>query len=528
MKKHFPILAFSASLFVAVLYSGPVMGDVDFEVTSSPNVVGSGARALGVGGAFIAIADDATAASWNPAALIVLAKPESAVMFSYEDRERMGTANFSDFNYIAISYPFTFAKYNMIVSFNYQRLLDFNSKFEQSFTDLVEDTRDFDIADPDTYDPLGPHPVFGYDFYEQDGYLIHNNELSLTNKVTGDIGAFAPAFAVQITPKLSVGVTLNFWTNGIINDGYQADYEESREGWFKYEVVNWLDINGDGEVDAREWEDTDGTPGPTVGDEGELAITEFEENPFDSYTTLETRYDNFFGINANLGILWNATRHLTLGAVYKTPFTATVDITQDYYSEHSNAETVVDTFEWRWKVNFPAVYGLGAACRFNDNFTMALDLSYTEWDQFIIKEYLKTDEKASPAGFGTGGDLYVPRRETSAVSGVATQYADIDGVVTARLGAEYLFILPKTIIPVRLGFAYDPEPAQGHPDDFYTATAGTGVVLFKRFIFDVAYQYRWSQSATLATVTDFDGVPLYEQHGAVSQHIVMLSSILHF
>jgi hypothetical protein len=35
----------------------------------SPNPVGSGARALGFG-AFIAVADDATAASWNPGGLV--------------------------------------------------------------------------------------------------------------------------------------------------------------------------------------------------------------------------------------------------------------------------------------------------------------------------------------------------------------------------------------------------------------------------------------------------------------------------
>ena len=37
-------------------------------IASSPNPVGSGARAMGMAGAFIAIADDATAASWTRAA----------------------------------------------------------------------------------------------------------------------------------------------------------------------------------------------------------------------------------------------------------------------------------------------------------------------------------------------------------------------------------------------------------------------------------------------------------------------------
>ena len=39
---------------------------VQVRPNASPNIIGSGARALGMGGAFIAVADDATAASWNP------------------------------------------------------------------------------------------------------------------------------------------------------------------------------------------------------------------------------------------------------------------------------------------------------------------------------------------------------------------------------------------------------------------------------------------------------------------------------
>ena len=44
-------------------------------INTTPLPVGSGARAIGQGGAFIAVADDATAASWNPGALIQLERP---------------------------------------------------------------------------------------------------------------------------------------------------------------------------------------------------------------------------------------------------------------------------------------------------------------------------------------------------------------------------------------------------------------------------------------------------------------------
>jgi long-subunit fatty acid transport protein len=53
---------------------------------STPNPVGSGARAVGMGGAFIAVADDATAASWNPAGLTQLKKPEFSFALSYFSR----------------------------------------------------------------------------------------------------------------------------------------------------------------------------------------------------------------------------------------------------------------------------------------------------------------------------------------------------------------------------------------------------------------------------------------------------------
>src|SRR5437763_1120257 len=67
----------------------------DVRFTSSPNPVGSGARAQGMGGAFIAVADDATAASWNPGGLIQLERPEfSVVGEAFSRREALHFADF--------------------------------------------------------------------------------------------------------------------------------------------------------------------------------------------------------------------------------------------------------------------------------------------------------------------------------------------------------------------------------------------------------------------------------------------------
>ena len=54
-------------------------------------VQGDGARAIGTGGAFIAIADDSTAVSYNPAGLAQLLRPEGSLVFQGLSRDQTFT-----------------------------------------------------------------------------------------------------------------------------------------------------------------------------------------------------------------------------------------------------------------------------------------------------------------------------------------------------------------------------------------------------------------------------------------------------
>ena len=57
------------------------MGEDAIDIPGQQNLtLGSGARAFGMGGAFLARADDATAASWNPAGLSYLRAPELSLV----------------------------------------------------------------------------------------------------------------------------------------------------------------------------------------------------------------------------------------------------------------------------------------------------------------------------------------------------------------------------------------------------------------------------------------------------------------
>ena len=103
---------------------------------TSPAPVGSGARAQGKAVAFIAVADDATAASHNPAGLVQLQEPEASVVGSYfvrlerQDVTQPGirvedqTFDSADLNYLSGVYPFRLLGRNVVVSLNFQRLFD--------------------------------------------------------------------------------------------------------------------------------------------------------------------------------------------------------------------------------------------------------------------------------------------------------------------------------------------------------------------------------------------------------------------
>ena len=202
----------SISCLVLLLISSNIVYGQGFQtsqeahVSGSPNPVGSGARALGMGGAFIGVADDATAASWNPGGLIQIETPEVSLVISSErlseDRTFMNNPGASgeyhvtlhDINYFSLAYPFTWKEKNLIVSLNYQTLYNFNKEhiYDYTYRDVTTSTTETDIVVVDyIIDRSGPR----HTLLETEGYLK----------------AISPAVAVQITPTFSLGFTMNYF-----------------------------------------------------------------------------------------------------------------------------------------------------------------------------------------------------------------------------------------------------------------------------------------------------------------------------
>ncbi len=409
---------------------------------TSPNPVGSGARAVGMGGAFIAIADDATAASWNPGGLIQLEKPEISIVGAYDYVKQSQDMKDSEsdisnqrlervsLNYLSFAYPFQLFGKNFVASINSQRLYDLHGRTEA--TSLFK-----------TIDGIQE---------------IHSTQ-------GGELRTITPALAVQVTPTLSLGASLNFWDKNFSN------WEQN------------VSVSASGFVAS-----------------GNKIL------PFNAHGSIKEEYD-LTGFNSHIGFLWEINKIFTLGGVLKTPFLARVEhhhnssITTSIEGKDNPIETGKD-FKENLKMEFPVSYGLGLATRFSDNFTMALDIYRTEWGDFKLRESKQNNQILIEGGAPSGKGKEV-------LSGQA------DATTQVHLGAEYLFINDKFTVPLRSGIFYDPEPAKNSPDDFYGISLGTGIA-WNRIIFDVAYTYRFGKTSGETVKTD------------IKQHLILTSMILHF
>ena len=106
----------------------------EIELQRSSVVLGSGARAHGMGGAFLARADDATASSWNPAGLSYLLRPELSLVGFHSVNRNVGrntadvTTSTDRFegvtpDFVSVAYPLQIGSRSGSIQVSYQRML---------------------------------------------------------------------------------------------------------------------------------------------------------------------------------------------------------------------------------------------------------------------------------------------------------------------------------------------------------------------------------------------------------------------
>ncbi|MEI6787344.1 MAG: hypothetical protein WCL49_02580 [bacterium] len=528
-------------------------------IFSAPLPSGSGARALGFSGAFTALADDATAASWNPAGLIQLERPEASVVFraGWENQQhRSSSDNFlasqDDFdsqnlNYFSVAYPFRAASRNAVFALNYQEAYDFTQRFTAG--QLATSTGSARARREGTYSETTVQHVGADSSTFPDGTIDVDVTSHLTTRQTsvldqilrsesvsaldfeqqGGIDAMTPALAVEITPKFALGAALNVYQDNMLGghairsrtralySGTSASTVHSTDtrvtqGTYTYDgtihvppgaiipIPMDFPISGAGTYDPI----TD----TTMGDSSQNLRY---EGVYDEFNT----FDELQGFNGTIGGLWTVSRHLSLGADLDLPWTAHASQTKtvrNTITTYDSAGRVLDvagseTVQTKdVEFRFPLYWALGAVWRWTPELYTTFDVSQTRWSDFSFQS--EGDQKLNPLD----GSVYGEH--------------PVDDCWSARCGTEYLLVLTRTEVPLRAGVGWEQRPAIGEPDEYWSVSLGTGVSIGKepgKVILDIAYIHTWADNALGSLVPDQAGLTT-----DVRRDEVYLSCITHF
>ena len=332
--------------FAALLGAGSVWAQSELPPTFEFSFSNPGARSMGFGGAFAALADDATAAFANPAGLVQLVSPEISIEgrhWSYSTpyvsggriwgpptgigidttaglRTSTSDEDLKGLSFLSFVYPkgrWSFAFYRHMVS---------NYEFEGTLNGLYS----------------GPWPDTG----------SQRREFAYHKTVDLQIVSYAAAVAYEVTERLSLGLALNYIDGDI--DLITGVYGIIRSG--------------------------------TPEDEFFAPIPVVPENRF--YTTSLLIADQDWGVN--LGIHWRPTEGWRFGAfVREGPKFRTVAELQagPTFVPPGMSGQVIESETGN--VRFPSVYGIGASYRTGqDRVTVSF-----EWDRVTYSSIFSSDDE---------------------------------------------------------------------------------------------------------------------------------------
>lgn len=380
-------------------------------------VSGAGARATGMGGAFVAVADDATAASFNPAGLAQLRtfevsfvgrksafdldlnsaeSPKTAVFLPQYDRYRGHSP--SEPQFLSFTAPFLVGTRNAVVQLSRQRMFTMNQDYTRSWYAVSS-------TDPNTYRFLDEHIV-----------------------QKGEVERWTLAAAMEVTPRLLAGLSWNSWGGA----------------WTFHSDTN----------------------------AAQLPVIRFQV-PKQAQATLDQE-NHLHGQNLGFGLLWRSEQ-VRVGLAYQAPFTAKYRYSGNYESgtTFANLSKVtsgpLETQGRTYEVHWPETLAVGLSYRPHPQWQVALDWSRTPWSKAKI---------SAPGTVFDGQNFLDPAAPAATGTGLqpADQPVDTEHL---RTGVEYLLFVRKLIVPLRVGYFREPQPMRdaisGENRVLVGYTFGTGV-----------------------------------------------------
>jgi long-chain fatty acid transport protein len=428
------------------------------------NFITPGARAMAMGGAFIGLADDATATASNPAGLTVLTVPEFTTEFKYfgytseyiyENRSFETDITRKEFDNSVLSVPFVSAvfPYKRFVFFLYrQEVVNYKSSYR---------TGAYPILVPGT--DLGIHPIDA------------SADLTVTNYGIG--------VAVKLFEGLSLAVSPG-WSEMKMNS-YSAHFNP-----YPFDFSTPTNFSRD-------------------------SVDLFFENRIE---------DDDRGFSINAGVLWNPHPKLTIGAVYRsrTEFTVTGMYGQveryEWWSSILHPGRGGFTANWlsdfpEFTLNIPESFGIGIAFRATDFLTFTLDVVHIQYEDLLENfdvlldlETVTYDEHPWEIDI-VNGDVGNVRRIDVLLhpETITKENFTINNATEIHFGVEYISPLGKRLLALRAGVYNEPDHSirftgtttdpmneiaekEKFPggDNWIHFTGGVGLILNEQFQIDMA------------------------------------------
>lgn len=358
---------------------------------------GIGVRALGMGNAFTAVADDYTATYWNPAGLTMLKQSELSgdvyhLKYSNESTYLGNTIlderSFTKLNSLGLAYKFPTTQGNFVLSFGYNRFKDLENFMYFSGYSNQSNGLEFELEDDN-----GDYAYYPFD-----------TDVQRTEQITqdGNLGAWSIGGGMMLSENFALGLTINFYSG---SSHYVFDF-------FQDDVDN--------------------------------LYTSYPAN-YESYEMHQRIDSEFSGWGVKLGSIYHLSEHLRLG--FTVDFPSTVNVIENYgssdglyFDDGFASEYEDEPGEWEYDIQYPFKFSGGVALDLN-LLMLAGAFEYRDWSQ------VKFDK---PEGRTMSYDYQTLLDDNS-------YFPDnFRAVLSYSAGAELR--VPGTGLKLRGGYQYVPSP----------------------------------------------------------------------
>ncbi len=412
---------------------------------------GGGARAEGMGKAFIGLSDDVTGGSWNPAGLymhdipklgisygILAPRGQSSTTFfsSFSRQEHTGTFNkITSLNFLA---PIRIKGHKFVGSFNYTR------NYDEFTTYAYEVVR--------VLPPYIPIPNFGITLINED--TLNYSSSNTFTELEGGLYTVNLGFGTRLYKDVSFGVSTNIYTGKVVEHTYSVDSLDN---------VQTEDITFN-----------------------QNALYVFEGRIRDSV--------RFTGVNFNIGLKYNGEK-LTAGLLVRTPLslgakneltsTGAVYVNGNLIADRSGTFLSPKINPPLTKYEMPMMLAAGFGYKVSENLLVALDVEYRGFGSSTVK----VRDSLIISSTGDNVEFFTDFDPDTLIE---MQWQD---AFIVRLGGEYMFSSGIGQIPLRGGFGYVPVPASSIELNNETSiqanlnvSAGTGIH-WEQIYLDISYTY---------------------------------------